>query len=649
MDRGTGSDRGESPGAEIPPATSGGVASSTGNSRDSALPARTGPSVLRAPLALALASGIAIALLATMGACGDGGFSEGYLEATRTRTKNQLTNEVRLRAMQYAPVEMSVDLSDASPRERSLLRALLRASALADEIFWRQTGSLAVPYREEIEASFPRDHIVYEFYMMQMGPYDRLDHDRAYMDVPPKPPGAGFYPADMTEEEFRAWIDRHPEDRASFLDPYTVIRRRGDSLVAVPYHEEYRDLVEPLATALREAASHTEHPRLRRYLELKAEAVLTDEYYDADTAWVKMDDAPFDVVIGPFEVYEDRLLNLKAAYEATVELVDSAASGDLARYREHLDELEAALPYPDSMKPESVDLTATFTVVRDIYRGGQISTGYQPVAANLPNDPRVHTTVGTKKTFWKNVMDARFDSIITPIGRELLARDQRDALSADAFFDFVLFHELAHGLGPRYVRTEGGRGQRVPVNQRLGDLYSWIEENKADLVGLFALRELRASGVLDGRRSGGSDADGSDVSGTAGSDVGDSDAAAAAEVADSLEGHLVSYLASLFRTIRFGTGEAHGLAALVSLNWYLEHGGVTHDAESGRFSVEPEALLKSVEGLTHELLMIEATGDRERAERLREDYGSEPDLLADALDRLADLPVDVAPLYEIRW
>lgn len=561
-----------------------------------------------------MASALAAALVLPLAAaCGDRGFSEGYLEATRMRTKNQLTNEVRLRAKQYAPVEMSVDLSDASERERALLRALLRASGLADEIFWRQTGPLSLPYREEIRASYPADHIVSEFYMMQMGPYDRLDHDRAYMEVPEKPPGAGFYPPDMTEEEFRTWVREHPDDREAFLDPYTVIRRRGEGLVAIPYHEEYRELVEPLAAALREAASHAEHPRLERYLELKAAAVLTDEYYDADTAWVRMDDAPFDVVIGPFEVYEDRLMNLKAAYEATVELVDSAASADLDRYKEHLDELEAALPYPDSMKPESVELTATFTVVRDIYRGGQISSGYQPVAANLPNDPRVHTTVGTKKTFWKNVMDARFDSIIAPIGRELLARDQRDALSADAFFDFVLFHEMAHGLGPRY--TWAG-GEQVPVNQELGDLYSWIEENKADLVGMFALHRLMEDGVLD---------------------------------PGTLEEHMVSYLASLFRTIRFGTAEAHGLAALVSLNWYLEHGGVTHDPESGRFRVEPEPLLESVRGLTHELLMIEATGDRQRAERLREQYGQEPQLLDDALGRLGDLPVDLAPRYRIRW
>ena len=565
------------------------------------------------PGAFALIAGAALLLPLAVAGCGDTGYSEGYLEATARRTQNQLVNEVRLRARQFAPTEMRVDLTAASERERKLLQALLRAAGLADEIFWRQTGHLAVPYRAQIRASFPRDHIVREFYTMQMGPYDRLDDDRPYMEVPPKPPGAGFYPPDLTLEEFNAWLDEHPEDREAFRDPFTVIRRRGDGLVAIPYHEEYRELVEPLAEALREAASHARHPRLKRALELRAEAVLTDEYYDADTAWVRMDDAPFDVVMGPYEVYEDRLLNLKAAYEASVELVDSTASAELDGYREHLDQIEATLPYPDSLKPDSVELTATFTVVRDIYRGGQISTGYQPVAANLPNDPRVHTTVGTKKTFWKNVMDARFDSIIAPIGEEALHEDQRDALSSDAFFDFVIFHEMAHGLGPRYSATPDGR---VPVNQALGELYSWIEENKADLVGLMAMNYLMGEGVLD---------------------------------PETREERLVSYLASLLRTVRFGTARAHGRAAMVSLNWYLERGGVAFDRESGRYRVEPEAFTSSVRSLAEELMMIQATGDRARAEELMSGYGEEPASLEEVLGRLGNLPVDVVPVYRIRW
>lgn len=557
----------------------------------------------------------ALLLPSFLAGCGDTGFSEGYLEATARRTRHQVINEVRLRARQFAPTEMRVDLTGASQRERELLQALLRAAGLADEIFWRQTGNIALPYRAQVRASYPRDHIVREFYMLQMGPYDRLDRDRPYMDVPPKPPGAGFYPPDLTVEEFRSWLEAHPEDREAFRDPYTVIRRRGEGLVAVPYHEEYREMVEPMAEALREAASHARNPRLERYLELKADAVLTDEYYDADTAWIRMDDAPFDVVIGPYEVSEDRLLNLKAAYGASVGLVDSAASADLDRYRRRLDEVEAALPYPDSFEPAASRLSSTFTVVRDIYRGGRMSTGLQPLAASLPTDPRVQSTGGTKTTFWRNVLDARFDSIISPIGQEVLAEDQRDALSADAFFDFVISREMARGLGPRSGSGAAGE-ERLPANRALGDHHAWIEESRADLVGLLAL-ELPVEG----------------------------------EAADSerREEHLASYVASLLQSVRLGTEEAHGLAARVSLNWYLDHGGLSFDDESERYRVDPSALRGSIRSLAEELLAIEAEGNPARAERLKAEYGSEPPSLETLLGRLENLPVDVVPRYRIRW
>jgi len=521
---------------------------------------------------------------------------------------------VKQRMLKYSITDMPADLTGYSSRQKRLLKALLRAAGLADEIFWRQTGAPALEDRAEVLAAYPAGHPVREFFLRQGGPWDRLDKDAPFLEgAPAKPAGAGFYPPDLTAREFEAWVDAHPKERESLLSPYTVIRRNGTRLEAVPYHEAYAELVTPMAAALREAASLADNPSLRRYLEAKAAAVLTDDYFDADTAWIKMKDEPFDIAIGPFEVYEDGLLNLKAAYEATVEIVDRAESEKLSRYKSHLAELEAALPYPDSLKPASAALTAAFTIVRDIYRGGQIRSGYQPVAANLPNDPRVHTEVGTKKTFWKNVMDARFNQIIRPISEELIAKDQRSDLDAQAFFDFVLMHELAHGLGPRFVHTSAGD---VPVNQRLRELYSWIEENKADVAGLVGLGYFMDRGVLDPA---------------------------------TRDAHLVSYLGSLFRTIRFGTAEAHGMAALVSINWYLKHGGLAFDAASGRYRIEPERIDASISSLASELLIIEATGDYARATRLKEEFGEMPPELTAALGRVSGIPIDIVPRYRNRW
>ena len=536
----------------------------------------------------------------------------GTMKSRSSRTwTDREAREIARRMKKYTVVPMDFDARTLAPRQRELLRRLVEAARLADEIFWRQTAPGNVELRERILKTRSPDDPVRRFFLMQGGPYDRLDHNAPFMDVPPKPPGAGFYPPDMTREEFEQWLRDHPEDKEAFLSPYTVIRRRDHGLTAIPYHVEYRDLVEPLARKLEEAAALAGHEGLRRYLRLKARAVRTDDYYEADLAWIDLTDAPFDLALGPFEVYEDELNNIKAAYEATVEIVDREASRRLDRYKKSLDQLEAYLPYPEAYKEKSAGLTAAFVIVRDVYRGGQIRSGYQPVAANLPNDPRVHMTKGTKKTFWKNVLEARVNHIIVPIARRLIAPEQLDGMTPEGLFDFILLHEIAHGLGPRYVH-----GSRTPVNVALRDLYSWIEENKADLAGLHSLRYLRDHGVIDPamRRQ-----------------------------------HLISYLGSIFRTIRFGTGEAHGKAALVSLNYFLRHGGVRYDADRGRFAVEFDRLEDSIASLARELLMIEATGDYARAEKLEADYGKMPEVVEGALARLEDLPVDVVPEYHIRW
>ncbi len=519
--------------------------------------------------------------------------------------------DIAQRMQKYVIVEMKYDFRNLPARDKELLQTLIEAGKLIDEIFWRQTYYGNMRLREEVVRTRSLQDPVRQFFFMQAGPYDRLDHNAPFMAVPPKPLTAGFYPPDMTKAEFEQWINDHPEDKEAFLSPYTIIERHNGRLVAVPYHEAYRDFIVPIAEKLQHAATLTDHAGLRKYLLTKAQALLTDNYFDADVAWIDMKDAPYDMVIGPFEVYEDELNNLKASYEASVEIVDREESAKLDVYTQHLSELEMFLPYADKFKNKEAHLTSAFAIVNDIYRGGDIRVGYQPVAANLPNDPEVHAKKGSKKTFWKNVLNARLNKIIFPIGERLIDKDQLQYMTGQGFFDFVLMHEIAHGLGPRYVY-----GTQTPVNVALRDLYSWIEENKADLAGLHSLRYFREQKIIS---------------------------------PEMKRQHLVSYLGSIFRTIRFGTGEAHGKAAIVSLNYLMEKGGIEYNSKTGRYRINFDKIDEGITQLADELLTIEATGDYARAKKLEAKYAGTPDFVQKSLDQLKDLPIDLVPKYVIQW
>ncbi|HEY7841838.1 MAG TPA: hypothetical protein VIC61_09740 [Gammaproteobacteria bacterium] len=530
--------------------------------------------------------------------------------ADRTWTDAEAA-DIAHRMQKYVDAPMPYDARGYSEREKALLRKLLEAAKLADEIFWQQTSHDNLTLRDRMAKDRSVDDPGRRFFFMQGGPWDRLAHEEPFMSVPAKPAGAGFYPPDMTREEFEGWIAAHPGDKEAFLSPYTVIRRQDGKLVAVPYHDAYRPMVERIAAALREAADLAEDPGFAKYLRSKAEAVLNDEYFQTDVDWIDLHGGKFDFVFGPFEVYEDALHNLKAGYQASVEIVDLEESARLDVYKQHLADLEANLPYPDRYKNREPGLTAAFVIVRDIYRGGLLRVGYQPTAANLPNDPRVHEKKGSKKTFWKNIMEARVNRVILPVGRRLIAGDQVDALTGRGYFDFVLMHEIAHGIGPRYVH-----GTDSPVNTSLRELYSWIEENKADIAGLHSLKYFRETGIIDEKLR---------------------------------REHFVSYLGSIFRAVRFGTGEAHGKAAIVSLNYLLEQGGIRYDGASRRYAVDFDRIDAGIARLAEELLLIEAEGDYARAQRLEKKYGGTPDFVRASLDGLKDLPIDLVPRYEITW
>ena len=507
---------------------------------------------------------------------------------------------------------IGLDGSRLDPREARALAELVEASRPIGEIFLRQVSPKNPDLRRRLTSesvhgvSGARDALAY--FRINAGPWDRLRADAPFIGSAPKPPGAGFYPPDMSKEEFERWVAAHPGDQKSFESATTVIRRDGRDLVAVPYAREYRHFLETAATHLRRAATLTGNASLRRYLEKRADALLDDDYFASDLAWMDLD-ADIDAVIGPYEVYEDGLLNYKAAYQSFVTVRERAASEALEAYAKHLPEMEAGLPIPDEHKNTSRKFESPIRVVQEVYTSGDARTAIQTTAFNLPNDERVRQAKGSKKVLLKNVMEAKFRMSGKPIADRALDPSQRDQVTFEAYFDHTLFHELAHGVGPGIVAAPDGR--RVEARLLLKDLYSTIEECKADVVGMWTLLQ-----GMDQKWFTAFDA----------------------------ETLAVTVSALLLRSIRFGVEEAHGGGTAVQWNWFAEK-GVLLPAADGRIRVESGKFREAVRSLANELLMIEATGDFPRAQRLLADYGKLTPEMQRLSDALKDIPVDITPVF----
>lgn len=498
------------------------------------------------------------------------------------------------------------------PREARVLAELIEASRPIGEIFLRQVSPKNPELRRRLTSesahgvSGAADALAY--FRINAGPWDRLKGDAPFIGAAPKPPGAGFYPPDMTKDELERWLGAHPGDRKAFESPYTVLRREGRGLVAVPYAREYRSFLDTAAAHLRRGAVLTGNASLRRYLEKRAAALLDDDFYASDLAWMDLD-ADIDAAIGPYEVYEDALLNYKAAYQSFVTVRDRPASEALAGYAKHLPEMEAGLPIPDEHKNTSRKFESPIRVVDVVYTAGDARTAIQTTAFNLPNDERVRQAKGSKKVLLKNVMEAKFRASGLPIAERALDPSELDRVTFEAYFDHTLFHELAHGIGPGIVTAPDGR--RVESRILLKDLYSTIEECKADVVGMWTLLQ------------------GMDQKWFTAFD------------ADTLA---VTASALLLRSIRFGVEEAHGGGTAVQWNW-LAKNGVIVPAADGRFRVETAKFREAVRSLANELLMIEATGDFARAERLLAEYGRLTPEMERLTAALKGIPVDITPVY----
>ena len=497
----------------------------------------------------------------------------------------------------YADFTLTADLSHLSDEQKQMVALLIDAAQIMDDLFWRQS------FGDDYEAWLDSiaDDKTRRFAEMNYGPWDALDDDKPFMEgYGPKPLGAQFYPEDMSKEEFDT---AYLPGKAGL---YTFVRRdREGGLVLVPYHVEYAAELKAAATLLREAANLAESPDFANYLKLRAAALISDDFQLSDSYWMDVKDNEIDVVIGPIETYLDRLYGYRAAYEAYVLIKDLEWSERLSRFAAFLPQLQDGLPVPDAYKQESPGTDADLNAYDVVYYAGHSNSGGKTIAINLPNDEQVQLEKGSRRLQLKNAMRAKYEKILEPIADVLIDEAQREHITFDAFFSNTMFHEVAHGLGIK--NTIDGTNT---VQKAMLDLASSMEEGKADILGLYMITELHKAGEL-----------------------GDSD----------LRDFYVTFMAGIFRSIRFGAASAHGKANMVRFNFFLDEGAFVRDAETGRYSVDFEGMQGAIGSLSRLLLTLQGDGDYEGAKELTETKGIiTPQLQAD-LDRLtnASIPVDI--------
>lgn len=500
------------------------------------------------------------------------------------------------RLADYASVKLTADLSGFDARQKKMIALLVEAADGMNAIYWQQAWGDKDALLQKIG-----DPAAREFAELNYGPWDRLDNDKPFVDgIGARPPGAQFYPADMSKEEF---------EQSSLKDKtalYTLLRRDAQGqLISVPYHEAYKAELQKAAGLLRDAAKLAHDAGFRKYLTMRADALLSDDYQPSDFAWMAMKKNPVDIVIGPIETYEDQLFGYKASYESYVLIKDQAWSKKLARFAQYLPELQRGLPVPDKYKAEKPGSDADLNAYFAIYYGGDANVGAKTIAINLPNDEEVQLKKGTRRLQLENVMQAKFDKIMLPIAKELIADDQQKNLTFDAFFQNTMFHEVAHGLGIK--NTLDGKGT---VRKALKDQASSFEEGKADILGLYMVSKLAEKGELDKSK---------------------------------LMDNYVTFLAGILRSVRFGASDAHAKANMVRFNFFKQQGAFSRDETSGRYRVDFDKMTAAMNALSAKLLTIQGDGDYEAAKQLTDRMGAVDAQLAGDLKRLdqAHIPVDI--------
>ncbi|KFZ36715.1 DNA mismatch repair protein MutT [Shewanella mangrovi] len=507
------------------------------------------------------------------------------------------------------PVQMPVNTAFLNDEEKQVVNKLIKAAKLMSEIYLRQINEQNPQIRAQIASSNASDKsLLLNMFDEHFGPWDTLAAGRPFFGDKKNAPGAGFYPQDITKKEFNDWIAKHPEDKAAFTSLYTVIRRDGNKLVAIPYSQYYAKWLEPAAKLLEDAALITKNPSLKKFLVLRAHAFRTDDYFTSEIAWMDLKDTPIEVAIGPYENYTDGLFGYKTAFEAFVTIKDPDASAKLDRFKKYLRDMEANLPVDDSYKNFKRGFESPIAVADQIQGGGDNVPGVQTIAFNLPNDEKVREAKGAKKVLLNNVMAAKFERIMKPMAQHILIPEQAKLLDQQYFGYETLFHELSHSLGPGSIVKNG---KPTTVAAELQELYSGIEEGKADVMGAYNILFLMKKGELP--------------------------------MAEK-NNLLATYAAGLFRSMRFGVHEAHGIGAAFQYSYYVDKGALTRQAD-GLYKIDFDKLEQAITDLVHDVVVVQGDGNYQEAKAFLTKYGHIDDGVRAVNASLGDVPVDIQPLY----
>jgi hypothetical protein len=532
-----------------------------------------------------------------------------------SQKKTSAGDELASKIARFAPTVLTADTTKLTAKDKLALNKIIQAAKLLDPLFLRQVWSGNAALETKLLADkTPLGRQRLHYFYINDGPWSRLDNNEPFIEGVPneKPRQAAAYPDDMTKEEFNSWVQGLPDaEKQKATGFFWLIRRGADGkLTTVPYSQAYRQYLDPAAKLLREAAALTSNATLRDFLDKRADAFGTDDYYASDVAWMDLD-SPIDVTFGPYETYEDELFSYKASFETYVTLRDDAESAKLAKFSRYLQELENNLPMDASYRNPKLGAASPIRVVNEVFSSGEGNSGVQTAAYNLPNDERVVKEKGSKRVMLKNVQDAKFNKTLIPISRVVLEPAERASLSFDSFFTHILCHELMHGLGPHNI-TVGS--EQTTVRKQLKDLHSAIEEAKADVTGLWALQYMIDHNIID----------------------------------KGMEKTLyITYLASMFRSVRFGITEAHGKGVAMQFNYLSDEGAIIYNEKLGTFSVDHAKFKAGVTKLTHDLLTLEAEGSYEKAKAILDKFAVIRPPMQTALDRLKDVPVDIEPVFPL--
>src|SRR6266542_4359661 len=511
--------------------------------------------------------------------------------------------DIEQRLSRFKRVEMPFSFEGFSARERTLINELIAASRDLENIYWRQNSPEDIP----IYKSLPPGPLK-RYLWINGSRYDQIEENKPFIGTEPMPPGRALYARGLTREKIEAYVKAHPAAKKAVYDERAVV---GLNMKTTSYHVKYRKWLEPAARHLLKAADASDDKAFAEFLRLRAKALLDDHYYPSDLAWVRLKDPKFDIIFAPYETYLDDLLGVKTSYGAAVLIRNEEESRKLAAFQKYVPDIQDALPLAAEDRPSKRGHATPMEVMDTPFRAGDLRHGYQAVADNLPNDPRIHKKVGSKKIFFKNYMDARVEHVILPLAKRIMRGDQAPQASADGYLTIVMMHEISHGLGPAYSRRNG---QHVDIREAIGPAFSGLEEAKADVTGMLGVKWLVDRGALPKER---------------------------------LNEYYASYVAGIFRTVRFGIAEAHGRAEMMEFNYLSERGAITRDS-SGRYVVDYGKMPDAIAAVAKELLEIEATGDRARAEAWFNRYDKMPADLKAALAAAAGVPVDFDPVGPFR-